>query len=1160
MSSRLRRLERPNAVLESVRGGACLALLVVVGLTQSALAQDAGAPRSGVSGGPEGAAERTAPTSIYIPYKKLKAVFEREGRGVFLPYEQFRALWDAAHDGSPPPPKPTAPVDAIINETSNEATVAADVVHVRSLVRVEMLGKGWVEVPLELADTAITKATIAGESARIVNAGGGGYALLYEKRTEEPESVDLELEYVKAYATTPGKNSVSFNAPRAPISRWRVTIPEPGIRVNMFPLIAATEAPDEAEAGQTVILAFVGAAPVVGIDWTPRAEGAMGLTALANVTAQQIVWIEEGVTRARADLTYHISRADLAALTVEVPAAYKVVNVADANVRQWSVSEGAGPGVQHVDVQLFEPAQGTQRIRVELERFTSGDDTNPFEVPRIRAIDVARQQGVLVVASAADLRADVVRATGLVQMDAGELPPALRRDTWDFAYRYSTMPVALALAVEKIEPYVTVDALVRIRIEPERLRLGTLALYDIQRAGVFRLELDLPEGYDVRTVRGRAIGDAAAVEVDTHHLTGEDKRRLVVSLARRALGRVGLEVELVQNLGHPELLAPTGTAVEIDVAVPRVAPGTADRETGRLVIFAPDSLRVDPVHTNGLRSVAGDEALAGMEAVAAAKAPTLAFVYASDPVNATIALERRRPYVTVRQLLTAYIEPGVVRYDATFFYDILYSGVRSLRIDVPTELSPIIRHTTPDVRDRPMDPQPDDVAEGMTAWSFTGEREFIGSIPIRLLWERKLEKLDVGKSVDVTMPRLVPQAADRAWGQVVLTKAETIDVQPTGDPKGVRPIDPQHDLMPGASVPGAARTFEFHDAWALNVTATHYALEEVKRTSIERSLVRTVVTRGDEVSVQALYRMRSARQRLMVGFPAGVAFDTQPVRINGQAASLERGDKDEYFVSLVGQDPDAPFLLELRYTLGEAGAGALGFPTFPDEPAVQKVYLYVHVPEERAWLGTRGRWSDEMLWRLDTTSPLANWTPRPRLSEAALIAWVTQGIEQRADVAGGLQTDGRVYLFSTLRPAAPPAGALRLSTLDERLLAAMVFGLIVLGGFGLLRASAPRRWLTAGIFGVTLVLIGVFLPTFALQVMDGVMLAAIVVVLVMWTVWYLARTRPRDPVVLARKEAKRNAAIAAAAAPPIATAGSPLSTPPSPPPLPPDASGKEGQP
>ncbi len=43
--------------------------------------------------------ESTEPTlhKVYVPYRDLSKVFEKEGEGVFLPYEEFLDLWRRAH-------------------------------------------------------------------------------------------------------------------------------------------------------------------------------------------------------------------------------------------------------------------------------------------------------------------------------------------------------------------------------------------------------------------------------------------------------------------------------------------------------------------------------------------------------------------------------------------------------------------------------------------------------------------------------------------------------------------------------------------------------------------------------------------------------------------------------------------------------------------------------------------------------------------------------------------------------------------------------------------------------------------------------------------------------------------------------------------------------
>jgi hypothetical protein len=1087
---------------------------------------------------PETSAPSVREQTIYIPYEKLREVFEREGRGVFLPYEEFETLWRTAREAAVKPPEIGPPVAAMISEAHNDATVAHDVVRVRAEIRVEVLSPGWHEIPLGLGDAALTSALIGDRPARVVT-GPGGYRLLLEKKGDQPEQVELVLEYAKAFTKSPGQNSVSFAAPQAPVNRWRVRIPAAGVKVDIHPLIAATRVPAdaaaEAQPAETTVLAFVGASPTVRIDWTPRAEGALGLKALVTVQADQRVWVHEGVMRSRTHLVYEISRAAVSQLVLEVPADQKVVNVFDANVRQWSVAQT--DTLQQITVELFEPAQHRQNLIVELERFSGEEPRAELEVPVVRAAEVGRQQGTLAVAVADGLRVEALRHTGLMQVDPAELPAASGAPEAELClgYRYVTIPFELTLRVEEIEPRINADALVEAHLEPERLRLELQAVYSIEKAGVFRLELELPAGYELHNPRGLPVAGAEPVVVESWHRSGEGQSRLVVNLGRRALGRVGFGLTLHRRLQEPDLLKPTGQAARLAVEIPQVAVAPVERATGRLVVYAAESLRVSPAETEGLRSISLAEALEGI--AGGDKRPPgrtgvggLAFAFAQDAVELILKAERRRPHITARQLLVVRVESGVVKYEATLFYDIRYSAVELLRIDVPADLADVIQNRTPRVRAASIDaPQPPP-ADGYVAWGLRGDVGLIGSAKVELTWESKIDSLDLGRSVEFAVPRLCPMGVDRAWGQIVLAKAETIDIRPTGGaasetPLGLRPIDPQHDLMEGGAglkEDGAARAFEFHDAWALAVRATRYELEEVKRTSIERALVRMVVTRSNQLSAQALYRLRSARQRLAVELPTGVEFDTDPVRIDGRPVPLERGGQDEFFVPLVGRNPDEPFVLEIRYTLPQGGT-RLTCPAFPSEPAVQRVFLSAYLPPEWALLGTLGPWTDELRWRWNR---LAGFEPRARQNDSGLVSWVSAGVSMASNPAETFQTDGRLYLFSTLRPTNPPKGALRLVTLHEDWLSGIVFAALILCGLILLRAAAPTRLLAIGALIAALVLAGVFLPTFALQLIDGVSLAALFIVLLGWLAVYLAWTRPRDPNVSARREARQKVRVA----------------------------------
>ena len=1130
------------AVMKRRRWGGCViaGLMAVMLMAVTGRGQEP-APPPATAGSAEQQPLREQ--TIYIPYQKLRGIFEADGRGVFLPYEQFQQLWEQARAAEEQQPDAQPPVGAIITDIVSEAVVEKDVVRVTAEVSIELLSKGWHEIPLRLADAAIRSATIDGEPARVVS-GDAGTMLVVEQEDNEPRSLLLTVEYSKAYTKAPGQNSVSFQPPRAAVNRWRIRVPQSGVTVNVQPMLAAAEAPadasGEAPVDETVVLAFVGAAAEVRIDWTPKAEGASGLAALATVQSQQEVTIDEGLVRSRSQLTYAVSRAELAQLVIDVPESLKITRVTDPNIRQWDVA--AVDGNQRITAELFEPVRGSQQVTIELEELLDDAPQTQVRVAAIEAVGVSRQQGVVVVRLADELRGEASLTEGLLQLDASELPVPLQATPWDFAYRYASVPFTLAVDVEAVQPRIEVRQLVEAYVEPNQLALDVATIFGIENAGVFQLELDIPEAYDVRRVQGRQLGDSAPVQVDTFHLAdaaADGMRRLSVNLASKAIGRVGLVVTLIRPLAEPALLSPTGETVEIAMPLPTVATPLQSL-SGRLVVLGPESLQITPAEREKLRDISVAEARQEVPTVRDGRSPGLrevmAFAYAREAASLRVSAERRRPQVNVRQLLAMRIEPGVVKYAATFTYDIAYSPVTALRVDLPAEVVPRVRiPVNVGINKTVLDPQPDEVAEGQVAVELTGETEFLGTVVVPMSWEEVVPELDVGESGETVLPVLVPRAADRAWGQVVVSKAETLDIRPAAGMNGLRPIDPQHDLMPGANVTDVARAFEFTDSWNLTVTATRYELEEVKRASIERAVVRMVVTRGDEITVQAVYRIRSVLQRLAVTLPAESRFDMDMLTVNGQPQPLERGEGNQLFIPLVNQSPDVPCIVEMRYTT-PGTYNQLDLPVFPAQeglhtaPALQKVALTVYLPEETAVIDTEGAWTNE---QADWYAQL-NRLPWRQQDDSELFDWVCEGVPFDQGRLRSFATDGTAYRFTALRPAPPPEGSLVIRGIDRRLVDGGGIAILALLALAFARCRIGTKLTLLVIIALGLVGLGICLPTLAMQVIDQNLAIGLASVGVVWLVG--SATRRRRP--------KQSAAMPTASPTPAPSTGLTVDTAP----------------
>ncbi len=1040
--------------------------------------------------------------TIYIPYDKLKEVFEREGRGVFLPYEQFQKLWNEARAATKKPNPDVSPISVILVSAENTATIEKEVMVVRALLNVELLQSGWQKIPLHLNDAAILNATVDKQPARIVHDPATGYSLLFQNKETKPTRIQVELEYAKAYEKTPGQNSVSFMAPQAPVNKWLIRIPDSGVKVQVDPMLATTETPPKngSEPGKTTgteVLAFVGVSPTIRIRWVPKSEGATGMKPLASVQIQHRIAIEEGMARTTAQFLYTVDRSELTQLSIALPPELKVINVFDPNVRKWSVeaANAEQKSAPKLIVELFEPAKQSQNLAVEMESTLDSKSGTVLSVVNFDCLDANRQQGVVAVRVGQGLRAEPTERKGLMQLDPAELPQPLAKETWTFAYRFTSVPYEVKLKLDKVLPTMRVEQFVEAFIEPQSVTLELTSTHKIENAGVFQLEFDVPADFELLQVSGRGETGIEAASIDAYRFSNDLKTRLVVSLNRRALGQVGTRIQMRRKLDDPNLLTPTGTGSTIAIPVPRSAGDYVQWIEGLISVYAPESLRINPKEKVGVRDGVATELRAKWPKSSMERQPqlneVLILAHAIEPVTLSLEVERKKPFVTIRQMLDAMVEPGSVKFTSTLFTKVQYSSLATLRIDVPEAIAKEIRIATPGIRETTIAPPPTDLAAGYVAWELVGDAPWLGERTVQLGWQLRLDGLEIGKRIKIDIPRLNPRNTDQAWGQVVLNRKDSIDLQLEDGSSGLRPIDPRYDLMPGTAFPDASRAFEYQSDWTMQIAATRYALEQVKQTSIERAFVRAVVTRSNRIGVHATYRMRNARQRLSLQLPEGAEFDSQPLLINGQTASLERGSANQLYIPLAGNDPTQALLVELRYTT-PGDHNQIDLPVFPDAPAVQTAYLGVFLPKERTLLASNGPWTDEFQMQS------GSWKSEPQnnLDANALMNWVKDGLTTSR--ATDFQTDGVMYLYSTLRPEVGATGALKLVAVEDKWwTGGILSGLVVLGLLFLFR-SLQTKVVAVALLAAIVIAVGAFAPTLASQLLSTPAVLGGMLLLVLW--------------------------------------------------------------
>ena len=346
--------------------------------------------------------------------------------------------------------------------------------------------------------------------------------------------------------------------------------------------------------------------------------------------------------------------------------------------------------------------------------------------------------------------------------------------------------------------------------------------------------------------------------------------------------------------------------------------------------------------------------------------PAQGFRYAEEDFAPVFDVERRKPYIEVGQLAVADVDQGEVKFNVGLHYHVRYSGVKKFRLDVPNAIAGLIRNDSSSfITKSEIKPAPDDLAEGYVAWELRSNRELLGPVTVELSWNQELESLEETGSDLVLVGKLAPKNVDRSWGQIAFKKSENLDVIPEKDSlQGLRPIDPQQDIVLAGDTAGATLAMEFHgDDWNLGLRVNRYEQEEVEKTAVEMGYVRVRLSNGNNAAVHAAFRMRSVDQRIPLKMPANSQLTNDPLRINGTSVGLEIDPDSEnqgsYFIPLTTQSQGETFVVELVYNIS-VDSWKITLPVFQDVKAVNQVFVGVEIPKDLVLLSYSGNWDDHL--------------------------------------------------------------------------------------------------------------------------------------------------------------------------------------------------------
>ena len=879
----------------------------------------------------------TIERTVYLPYEDLEKIFEKEGRGVFLPYKEFLELWnqlnlqDEKEDAKPPE-------DGVVKSAAYTAKVEGKDGEQVMIVDVELeiesfKEDGWATVPLRNAGMNIAEAETG--DAKLQLQSEGGHAVLLPKAGV----YNLKLKLFERVTRNNGEHATQLHLPLAPISKFVAEIPETGWDFELGEKIAFTTAQRGAN---TELVFFFGHRGEVDLKWRKESEESK-LTPLLFADTSVVSKVIPGAMQTSVDLKYRILRAGVETFEIVVPKPHEVLSVEGPNIKEWTVAD-EGATAQQLLVQLHTPARDNYNLKLTLE---TGLVSLPIDIeaPAVTAGNAVRQSGSVQLTAADELEVEITETDGLTQQATGS-GEAQNGETNLGAYRFLRAPYRMALNVKKAAPVVLASSVTTVTVEPDVTELTAVFSYEVKRVGLFETTIAIPAGYDNIDVIGSAIEDFSLAA---------DGASVDVRFKQQQLGAITFNL--------------TGRALRTEedaaLTVPVFDPQNVERHDAKVGLAIHTSLEPTTDEQGGLRNeelrFLRDQVRVQNTAVTPL---TLGFSYRGAVEPAQISFRVKDPQVSGEVRALVDIQEQVIRYHWWIDYEILYAGVDELVIQLPASIADDLRPPSSsrfkeiDRNYEPLaDPAAADAADAadddndadVVHWAFRLLDKQLGAYRLELTLDVTNAGLEAGEPVDVVVPEISLVGIHRETGQIAVTKGANLELGEETT-EGLETIDPR-ELKGELSREGVLKAFKYRrHPIALTAPVSKNDFMKVPTIVVTYADVTSVVSSDAGITTELIYWIRNNNEpSLKIQLPAGATMESD-VYVDGapQTPMKQAGSEDVYVRLPAGADArNRSFPVRFVYEISSANPGGELTDWSGDVPVAQLANADINVLQSR---------------------------------------------------------------------------------------------------------------------------------------------------------------------------------------------------------------------
>jgi hypothetical protein len=731
----------------------------------------------------------------------------------------------------------------------------------------------------------------------------------------EKEGVfDLEMEIQLPVTEKNGERGFALPTRQGLVNRVQLTL------VGLDVEIAAPEAvlvERETAGTNTVARLVLPPAKDAWVGWKPRSRDVKREKAVFYAEMFQLYAPAPGVIEGAHFAQIRPAQGEVSELTFDVPVGLTISDVTEHSPApaQTKAGQNAEPARSLVSVWRFDPDSRKLRVTLSpppsrsftlLVRSQLSSGPLPFEqrIGLLQLNQAAAQVGALGVATGPEVQLDQVTADNFTAINLEDFPGSALQPlaaqipglTLRRAFRYADPKLTASVKASPVQPDVRVETQQTLSLGEDRTLLAVNVNAAIARAGIFRLSFPLPAGFEVESISGPALSHwtelrTAEGRIVTLHLKGKTEGQTQFALS----------------------LAAPGVKATNSWTVARFVMREAGKQSGQLAIVPEQGLRPQVVTREGLTQL--DPQKAGIR-----QKGVLAFRLLQDQWNLVLDLQQVDPWVQVTSLQHTTVTEAQLKTAINFQYQIENTGLKSLRIRIPTNAESV-RFRGEQVAD--FLPVPGPSQDGLQTWEIKLHRRVLG----RYLLQATFQTLLSEQATNVLLRGVQAADVNLQRGFVTLESGGRLQIRAETPPPALQATEWQS--IPRAlrqDIASVSANYAFRlvePAFQLPVQLERHQAAQLQPARVTSATLTSVVSDDGVMLTEVRLEMVPGDLRLLkLGLPASAEFWFAFVNQNGV---WPWRDPDGILIPLEQQSrPDKPTVVEFYYSSTNGGPGRHG--------------------------------------------------------------------------------------------------------------------------------------------------------------------------------------------------------------------------------------------